>query len=425
MHILHLVHQYPPDYMSGTELYTQMLATNQANEGHTVSVFCPAPDGRKGDAPTATMEQGVRIHRVPLGPRSRTQIFKDTFRQAQLQDGLTAILKEEPPDIVHIQHLMGMPLSLIDPVLTAGLPYVVTLHDYWYVCANAQLITNTDQTICQGPDRLAINCGRCALARAGKKNAGWLAPAIAPIMGHRNKGAQAILEHADRVIAPTTFVRQRCNAMRIDNENIVVVRHGINLPAAEVEVARRHHEARRPDGRLHIGYVGSIGRQKGVHVLIEAVNDLPSDHVQLTIYGDLATFPEYVSQLKQMIHHPSIILAGSVVREKLWLALAEFDVFVFPTLWFEVSPMTIDEAFAVGVPVLASRIGAMNEKIADGINGRLFAPGDVNALRDILSELIMVPGTLVEWRRNIEPLNTIYDHIRALEEIYTEALNTV
>jgi len=67
----------------------------------------------------------------------------------------------------------------------------------------------------------------------------------------------------------------------------------------------------------------------------------------------------------------------------------------------------------------------MNEKIADGINGRLFAPGDVNALRDILSELIMVPGTLVEWRRNIEPLNTIYDHIRALEEIYTEALNTV
>ena len=37
----------------------------------------------------------------------------------------------------------------------------------------------------------------------------------------------------------------------------------------------------------------------------------------------------------------------------------------------------------------------------------------------------MGPGTLVEWRRNIEPLNTIYDHIRALEEIYTEALNTV
>jgi glycosyltransferase involved in cell wall biosynthesis len=79
----------------------------------------------------------------------------------------------------------------------------------------------------------------------------------------------------------------------------------------------------------------------------------------------------------------------------------------------------------LGIPMIASDIGSIDEKIQDGVNGRLFAPGDVNALRDIFTELIMAPETLVEWSRNIEPVNSIYDHIRALEEIYTGALNTV
>ena len=129
MRILHLVHQYPPDYVGGTELHTQTLATNQAEAGHQVAVFCPSPMRWDGRAIVADVEQGVRIYRIPLGPRTRTQVFRATFRQPQLLAALQTILRQELPDIVHIQHLMGMPIGLVDLLVEENIPYVVTLHD--------------------------------------------------------------------------------------------------------------------------------------------------------------------------------------------------------------------------------------------------------------------------------------------------------
>ena len=53
------------------------------------------------------------------------------------------------PDLVHVQHLLGLPASLIDEVVKLGIPFLVTLHDYWWVCANANLLTNYDGQACQ------------------------------------------------------------------------------------------------------------------------------------------------------------------------------------------------------------------------------------------------------------------------------------
>jgi glycosyltransferase involved in cell wall biosynthesis len=342
-----------------------------------------------------------------------------------LLTALPEILRQELPDIVHIQHLMGMPIGLVDLLVKASIPYVVTLHDYWYLCANAQLLTNTDQTICEGPDRRAFNCSQCAFVRAGGKKISWLAPVVAPLMQSRNNRLRAVLDRASHVIAPTDFVRQIYARAGMSTANMVMVRHGKEMPQKEVEIARQRHETRQRDGCLRIGFIGSIGWQKGVHVLIEAVNMLPEERVQLTLYGDLSSFPEYVSYLQDMIQHPGINLAGLVSRENLWMALAEFDVVVMPTLWYEVSPATIDEVFAVGVPIVASRIGAMSEKIADGVNGRLFPTGDVVALRQILMDVLENPDQLNLWRAGIPSVRTIDEHVREIEELYQSTLDTV
>ena len=84
--------------------------------------------------------------------------------------------------------------------------------------------------------------------------------------------------------------------------------------------------------------------------------------------------------LQQRASHPGITFAGAVARDDLWPAMADFDVVVLPTLWYEVSPLVIDEVFAMGIPIVASRMGAQTEKIGEGVNGRLFPPGDVPAL---------------------------------------------
>lgn len=425
MRILHLVHQYPPDYMGGTELYTQALATYQTSQGHHVAVFCPSPANETGGMQTAVDEHGVQVYRVPLGTRTRAQVFKDTFRQKRLQGALRNVLQEESPNIVHVQQLMGMPMSLIDQLISANIPYVVTLHDYWYVCANAQLLTNTDQTICDGPDRLALNCAQCAFARSGRGGRSGLALTLSPLMQYRNRRLRAILEKARYVIAPTDFVRQIYSGLGAPSDHMVVIRHGIDLPAEQFEAARKQHLLRRRERPLRAGYIGSVGWQKGVHVLIEAVNALPQGSMQLTIYGNLATFPEYAAQLEDLIQGPDIRLAGQVSRKDLWAALAELDVVIIPTMWYEVSPLTIDEVFAVGIPIVASRIGAMSEKIKDGVNGRLFAVGDAAALQRVLMDILENPELLDLWQKGIRSVRTIDQHMSEIEELYQSTVDTV
>lgn len=408
--------------MGGTELYTQTLAAAQAANGHRVAVFCPS---QQDHGPDPAMEQGVRVYRVPLGSRSRTRVFKDTFRQRQLHTALKTVLAEEEPDIVHVQHLMGMPLGLVDQVREAGIPYLLTLHDYWFSCANAQLLTNTDQTICRGPDRLAINCGQCALARGGQDGLIWLAPVFAPLMRYRNSRLRAVMQAAGSAIAPTNFVRQTTIDLGAPEDKVVVIRHGIHLPEKKPGSAQRPAGLPGRDRPLHIGYLGSIGWQKGVHILIEAVNKLPAESVKLTIYGDLAPFPDYTARLEGMIHGPQVALAGTLARHDLWAMLAGLDLIVLPALWYETSSLVLDEAFAAGTPVVASNIGVLAEKVADGSNGRLFPAADAAALAQILTEIIADPLLLDRWRAGIPPVRTIAEHVREIEELYQSTLDTV
>lgn len=421
MRILHLVHQYPPHFIGGTELYTETLAKYQALAGHSVSVFCPYPQIGGDGFPEMHLEQNVRVFRVPLEPRSPTQVFLNSFRQPQLNRALEWVLEEEKPDIVHIQHLMGLPFALVDKITAVKIPFLITLHDYWYICANAQLLTNTEQEICDGPNSYFTNCAGCAFARAGWTKGIGLAPSIAPLFLFRNSRLGKILNQAQRLIAPTDFVYRTYSDLGAPTNKMLTVRHGLELPQEIINRALAARANRSRERPLHIGYIGGINWQKGIHVLIEALNRLPPDEVQLTVYGDLSSFPQYANQLRKSSTHSGITLAGPVSHEQIWLALASFDLLVLPTLWYETSSLILDEAFAVGVPVIASRIGVMVEKIEEGTNGRLFPVGDVNALSEIIYDLIKNPDTLQKWQEGIPRVRTIENHVRDIEEVYYEA----
>jgi glycosyltransferase involved in cell wall biosynthesis len=413
MRILHLVHQYMPEKVGGTELYTQTIAQFQVAQGDEAAIFTPAV--ANGRFPQPELESGVRVYRVPVGARSATQVFGSSFGQKALARGLTAVLRQEQPDLVHIQHLMGLPASLVSQLNQAGIPYLVTLHDYWYICANGQLITNDRNEICEGP-KWWINCGRCALARAGQPRLMPLAPAVAPVMAARHRLLQNVLRGARAIIAPTQFVDETYRQMGLAAEKVTIVPHGIEYPAI---MPPRQREA---DGRLRILFVGSLAWQKGVHVLITAVNQLPPDAVELHIYGDLDTFPDYTAHLRQISQHPGIQFHGRIARADLWAELVNADVGVLPTLWYEVSPLTIQEMFAAGLPIAASRIGAMPEKIADGVAGLLFPPGDAAALRDVLARLLADGGLRARLRAGIGPVRTVAEHMGEVTAIYQQAL---
>ena len=418
MRILHVVHQYVPDHVAGTELYTQMVARAQAAAGHDVAVFTPLNragvfDGR------AALEEGVRVYRVPVGPRGATAVFLSTFRQPALAEAFAAVLASERPDVVHVQHLMGVPAAVGAALRRAGVPYVLALHDYWYGCANGQLLTNDTGTICAGPSPHFGNCGRCAVARGGLPVA--LGPLFAPLMARRNARLRPVFAGAARVLAPNAFVGDIYAALGFPAERIIVNPLGLDTPPglAERVAARR---AARSLGLPRFGYVGSIARQKGVHVLIEAMDGLP-DGVMLDVYGDMRTFPDYAAELHALARHPGIRFHGLLGRDRLWDALADLDALVLPTLWYEASPLVIREAFAAGLPLVASAIGAPGRMVRDGVDGLLFAPGDAAALRRALLSLVERPELPGQLRAGIAPVRTAADHVAQIEAVYEQIRN--
>ncbi|MFK7800019.1 MAG: glycosyltransferase family 4 protein [Anaerolineae bacterium] len=422
MKILHVVHQYAPDFVGGTELYTATLATEQVKRQHTVSIFVPStqsPDST-GNLSKST-EDGIDVYRALLGPRSANRVFADTiFGSSQIMAAFEQVLADVKPDIVHIQHLMGVPAAVATVVTQANIPYVVTLHDYWYGCANAQLLTNYDQTICAGPNAMYTNCGRCAFARAGRPVlARWMSPTLAPLMAHRQHKLRTVLANAKSVIPPTRFVQTTYQQMGFNTSSFVHIPHGIELPINLVSHAKESAEKHRAElsARLVVTYVGGISPQKGLTTLIQAFNQLPED-ATLTIYGDLEKFPDYVSQLRQLISHAGISLAGRLPHAQIWETLATADFVAIPTHWYETYSLIIDEAFAVNTPILASNIGAVAERIRHDIDGLLIPKEDVEAWRKTLQSVYDDQEIKSRLQANIRPTFALSTHVDQVLDLY-------
>lgn len=428
MRILHLIHQYLPEKVGGTELYTQTLARHQVAQGHSVALFTPTTSPTSDNRLPIT-DNDLRIYRIPVGERSATAVLRSNFHHPALTRAFAQVLIQEKPDVVHGQHLMGLPFGLARQIHRADIPMVITLHDYWYVCANAQLLTNYDETVCQGPNYW-LNCARCALARVGHGQAYPLMPVIAPLFAWRHGRAQSILQHANALIAPTQFTAGIYRQLATLAGNIHVIPHGLDLPAT-MPPKTAH------DG-LHIAYIGGIAPQKGLHILIEAFNQLTAPHSpltahrplltenpHLTLYGDLTAFPDYAAHLQQQANHPGITFAGRLPHTQLWAALADIDLIVVPTLWYETASLIVQEAFAAGVPVVASDIGVLPERIHAGVDGLLFPPGDANALTGILRRLQEQPTELAQLRAGIQPVFTIQEHVAQVTAVYETCMNVM
>ncbi len=406
MRVLHVVHQYPPSYVGGTELYTQTLAKALADRGHEITVL------HRGSAPGSGLkhrqENGTLILEAWAGLCKPNSRFLATFSHSWMQRTFECVLDEIRPDLVHVQHLMGFPAGCARALLKRGIPFVITLHDYWWVCANAQLLTNYSQQLCDGPSAY-LNCARCVLARAGL-NALWPAlPALAPLLAWRARILRAVMLQATTLIAPSSFVQDWYACHGVPVNQIKVLPHGLEWPSG---LPAREST----DDTLCLAYVGGLSWQKGVHILVEAVGRL-GQTVRLYVAGDEAFDPDYMTLLRA-IAGPNVHFLGRLGRQEVWELLSQVDVVAVPSLWRETYSLVVHEAFAAGVPVIASRVGALAGAVRDGTNGLLLAPGDVRAWHEGIRRLTEQPDLISRLRANVGTPTTLAEHADQVESVY-------
>ena len=170
--------------------------------------------------------------------------------------------------------------------------------------------------------------------------------------------------------------------------------------AAERQVSRESLSDLLPgvaEGRPVILFVGRIVFDKGVDVLLASCDELfaREDKPTVVIVGPPETSPEgesffreCTSRIRSSGWHGRIALMGPVMPQRLRQLYWASDIFVCPSRWQEPSPIVVIEALACGLPVVASRVGGLPERIDDGVNGILVTPGDPRDLaRGILSIL--------------------------------------
>lgn len=397
MRILQITHQYPPHHIGGVELLTQQLSQQLAMRGHEVHVLTRAPIA------TYQFEQGngLHLHRLPENGSPMMRFFA-TFRDAAMLNATTRIIQSIQPDVVHIQHLMGFPLEFIDVIQRQGIPYILSLHDFWLACLNTQLITNFDQQLCDGPSLL--KCSRCLVARANLPDATRLG--FAPLLAHRQTRLRPVIQQAHAIIANSRFVQRWFATHGYAATDWPVLEVGIDLPSNPQIGQSDIHAPNR------FAFIGSVAWQKGVHVLIEAFNAMPAN-TQLTIAGDLTVDPAYVRRLRSLATHPGIRFAGKLNRAQVWGLLNETDVVAVPSQVHETASLIAREALAAGCYVLASDLGALSELIEQHPQrGQALPPNAVDAWQQAMQNL-------TSFARRPQPMPSVADYARRVEGIYS------
>lgn len=218
-----------------------------------------------------------------------------------------------------------------------------------------------------------------------------------------------------------------------------VVRHGIDVgvfaPAEDRAAAKRAVGLPEPlCGRRLVGCFGRIRAQKGTDVFVQAMIDLlPSrpDVAAIVLGRATEAHRAFQRELEQRVRDAGlgdrIVFAGEVAAHETPAWYRVLDLFVAPQLWegFGVTPL---EAMATGVPVVATRVGAFEELVVDGVTGTLVTPGEVAPLAAAAARWLDDPVALAEAgaaaRRHVAREFALEQEARAINAVYESLWRT-
>lgn len=304
------------------------------------------------------------------------------------------------PDVIHVHNTF----PLISPSLYwaaagAGVPVVQTLHNFRLMCLNALFLHNG--SVCEGcMGRLPWR----GVARACYRGSHAASSALAAMLAvHRGLGTYR--KKVTRYIALNEFCRRKFIEAGLPAERVAVKPNFVDfvLPA--------------PVERSGLLFVGRLSAEKGVATLAEAAQRTCAGALRVAGDGPEAKSLEGILGVTCLG-----AVSGEVVRVEMSRAVA----LVVPSIWYENFPRTIVEAMACGLPVIASRIGALAELVKDGETGLLFEAGDAGELAEKMNWALAHPAEMAAMgrsaRAHYEANFTADRNYQQLMAIYEDAI---
>lgn len=464
MRVLLVSHNFLPAHAAGTEVYTGELALGLRALGHEVAVFTTDKDVSRADM-SVVRRDWQEIEVVELVNNLYHRAFRETWDNPRAEAVFAAELARLRPDVVHFQHLMYLSIGCVEAAARSGAGVAFTLHDFWLHCARFGQRLHPDGARCETID--FARCGSCLstfkfrqtalervtgralsalrkgtgvdLSGAAKRAAQGLRisgrarsrECIEADAGVATELAQAaadrdlamrerVLPFVQRFFAPSRFLAERFVEWGVDRARIEWLPTGLELAKFAAELRRHAAGSQRP---LRIGFLGTLAPHKAPHLLLRAWGNLEPTlraGATLELRGKAQADAVFQAQLEDLARGAGAVLGDALPREEVPRWLAELDLLVVPSLWFENAPMVILEALATRTPLLVSALGGMAELVEPGVSGFHVAPGDVDALARELRTVLSEPERLTTLFPRGAIARDVADNVRRHVAVYEE-----
>ncbi|ELS03710.1 glycosyltransferase [Xenococcus sp. PCC 7305] len=321
-------------------------------------------------------------------------------------------LKELKPDVIHFHHTIRLGVEAIQ-IARQTLPevkIVFTLHEFILMCLrDGQMVRKDNEELCEyaSPER----CHRCFPEHSPQK------------FKMREEFIKNHLRLVDQFISPSHFLAKRFVDWGIPQTKMQVLENGRKLqqPAPYRQKKSRYK-------RHAFGFFGQINPYKGVFLILEAVDYLVKNDFtdfKIELFGNIARgFPEFAAKFTEFLEkYPDIVTYhGEYKQEDMGNLMKLIDWAIVPSVWWENSPLVIQEVFMHKRPIICSDIGGMAEKVAHNINGLHFKARDAISLADTIKESASNRKLWDKLVKNIQPRLSIEESALEHTRIYDQAL---
>ena len=408
MKIVHIVHQYPPEFRGGTEVCVQTLTAAQHARGDEPFIIAGSDErSPEGELRLEAVDH-VPVCRVLRRPGEN---YSMDNRQPRVTEQVLELVAGERPAVVHLHHTLNLSGDLASALAAAGHVVVASLHDFTTVCARF-FLCQPDGTSCAEAFPLPSDrCLSCVLPDfpAGEQ-------ALAAELAIRREVAAAEAAAWSMALVPSQIVARRWRSSGlVPDQRLAVLPHAVSLADASPVPARD-----RSDGRLQLVTWGHLAPAKGVLDLLEALRLAADSRLSLLILGEPID-ANYAELLIDAAEGLDVSFAGAYGPRELPLIVDRVDLAVFPSRAEETFGLVVAEARALGLPVITSDRGALPESL--GGSGTTVPAADPQALAELLVALANDGSRLEQWRVHARTdLADPASHAGQVAEFYAQAL---
>ena len=391
----------------GAEAYMLDLAELQRANGDDVEFFAMRHPDNVPSTYADLFPSYVEFETVPPTMGDKARAAGRMLWSTSAARGMADVLRAFRPDVVHLHNIYHqLSPSILRPVGRTDVAAVMTLHDYKLACPTYRFLDG--HGICEAclPHRFwsptLRRCNRGSVAASTLSGA--------ELAFHTLVGAYG---RVHRFACPSRFLEGKMRAGRVYPGRLRWVPNYVDATAIEPKPA--------PGG--DVLYVGRLSEEKGVDVLLEALARAPGLRADVVGDGPARSSLERLAAtlgVRDRVRFHGRLAAGDVHRR-----MREAAVVVVPSRWYENMPITVLEAFAAGVPVVASALGGIPELIEDGRDGTLVPPEEPMLLAEALRPLTEDPARAfrmgVAARAKAERVYTPAAHLERIDALYAEA----